>query len=226
MNMVMRYPHRASHRRYCRGCHRAISPLWSAVSVVAHPRRRAHWPARTDLRRRHALVGRRDDDVSCPPHWNPSNSGYPPAPPEVSYHQITTAAELSDALRIISRVFDVPPYPMSRWTNENPAFTLIGALGNQPVATVATLPAGGTIGVYHVATLPEARRRGIAGNLLLLALRDAQAAGYGAATLTATPAGQQLYTQLGFGVCGLLEQWMTGPRLTDDLIRHGDPLAR
>ncbi len=77
-----------------------------------------------------------------------------------------------------------------------------------------------------MATLPEARRRGIAGNLLLLALRDAQAAGYGAATLTATPAGQPLYTQLGFGVCGLLEQWMTGPRLTDDLIRHGDPLAR
>lgn len=156
--------------------------------------------------------------------WDPS---YPQAPPGVSYHRITTDAERTDALRIISRVFETPLFPMSRWTSENPAFALyLAHWGNQPVATVAALPAGDTIGIYHVATVLDARRRGIAGNLLLLALRDAQAAGYSTATLTATPDGQHLYTQLGFRVCGLLEQWMTGPRLTDDLLRHGNPLAR
>lgn len=158
------------------------------------------------------------------PEWNPS---YPPAPPGVSYHRITADAERTDALRIISRVFETPLFPMSRWTSENPVFTLyLAQWGNQPVATVAALPADDTIGIYHVATVLDARRRGIAGNLLLLALRDAQTAGYATATLTATPDGQHLYTQLGFRVCGLLEQWMTGPRLTDDLLRHGKPLAR
>lgn len=151
---------------------------------------------------------------------------YPSAAPGVSYGRVTTDAERSDVLRIISRVFDVPDFPMARWTSENAAFTLhMAHWGHQPVATVATLAAGETMGVYHVATLREARRRGIAGNLLLLALRDAQAAGYAAATLTATPEGQHLYTRLGFEVCGLLEQWTAGPHLTDELIRHSDPLA-
>lgn len=158
------------------------------------------------------------------PHWDTS---YSAAPPGISYHRVSTASERTGALSIISRVFDVPPFPMSRWTTENPAFTLyLAQWGNHPVATVAALPAGETVGIYHVATVPDARRRGIAGNLLLLALREAQLAGYAAATLTATPDGQHLYAQLGFGVCGVLEQWMTGPRLTDDLIRNGDPLAR
>lgn len=157
----------------------------------------------------------------------PWEASYQSGPPGASYSRVTANGDRNDALRIVSRVFEVAPYPMARWTNENPAFTLYMAhWGNHPVATVATLPAGNTIGLYHVATLPEARRRGIAGNLLLLALRDAQAAGYTTATLTATPEGQHLYSQLGFRVCGLLEQWMAGSRLTDDLLRHGNPLAR
>lgn len=151
--------------------------------------------------------------------WDPS---YPVAPPAVSMGRVTTPVEQADALRIISGVFDVPPFPMARWTTENPAFTLyLAHWGHQAVATVATLPVGETVGVYHVATLPEARRRGIAGNLLLLALRDAQADGALAATLTATPEGYRLYEQLGFRACGLLEQWVAGPRLTDELMRRG-----
>jgi GNAT superfamily N-acetyltransferase len=152
---------------------------------------------------------------------------YPQAPPSVSYQRATSDADLADALHIISRVFDAPPFPMSRWTSENPAFALyLAHWGHQAVATVATLPLNESIGVYHVATMPDARRRGIAGSLLLLALREAQAAGFTSATLTATPEGQRIYEYLGFRVCGLLEQWMTGPQLTNDLIRRGDPRTR
>ncbi len=152
---------------------------------------------------------------------------YPQAPPGVSYRRTASDGDQADALHIISRVFDAPPFPMSRWTSENPAFTLyLAHWRHQAVATVATLPLGESIGVYHVATMHDARRRGIAGNLLLLALREAQVAGFTCATLTATPEGQHLYERLGFCVCGLLEQWMTGPQLTNDLIRHGDPQMR
>jgi GNAT superfamily N-acetyltransferase len=152
---------------------------------------------------------------------------YPQAPPGVSYRRVASDTDLSDALHIICRVFDAPQFPMSRWTSENPAFSLyLAHWGHQAVATVATLPLDESIGVYHVATMPDARRRGIAGNLLLLALREAQAAGFTSATLTATPEGQHIYEYLGFRVCGLLEQWMTGPQLTDNLIRHSDPTSR
>ena len=53
--------------------------------------------------------------------WKPD---YPPAAPGISYRRITPESDdpdRSDALRIISEVFDTPPFPMSRWTNENPA---------------------------------------------------------------------------------------------------------
>lgn len=229
MNMVMRY--------------RAPGPVTAeAVEEVIAPYRQHRLPFQWWLIRDDAPAGLREQirelgmnswggatmmylDLA---QWNPS---YAPAPPPgVSYRRL--APDLSDhgrpdALRIISEVFDVAPFPMSRWTSENPAFALyVAHWWNQPVATVSTLPAGETVGVFHVATLPEARRRGIAGNLLLLALREAQAAGYISAALTATPEGQHLYAQLGFRVCGLLEQWMVGPRLSDELLRGVRPRPR
>ena len=130
MNMVMRY--------------RAPAPVTAATieDVIARFRRYGlpfQWwlirdDAPTGLREQLYAVGMRSwggaTMMYLPlSHWNPSDPGYPLAPPEVSYHRLTTAAELSDALRIISRVFDVPPYPMSRWTNENPAFTSIRRTG-------------------------------------------------------------------------------------------------
>lgn len=226
MNMVMRY--------------RAPGPVTAEVAEeVIAPYRQHRLPFQWWLIRDDAPAGLREQihalgmnswggatmmylDLA---QWNPSYA--PTPPPGVSYRRLAT--DLSDhsrpdALRIISEVFDVAPFPMSRWTSENPAFTLyVAHWWNQPVATVSTLPARETVGVFHVATLPEARRRGIAGNLLLLALREAQAAGYTSAALTATPEGQHLYAQLGFRVCGLLEQWMVGPRLGDDLLRGVRP---
>lgn len=220
MNMVMRY--------------RAPEPVTPAIlEEVIAPYRRYGLPFQWWLLRENAPAGLRDSLYAVGmrswggatmmylplPRWEPE---YPAATPGVSYGRVSTSAERLDALRIISRVFDVPPYPMSRWTSENPAFTLyLAHWGHQPVATVAVLPLGETVGIYHVATLPEARRRGIAGNLLLLALREAQMMGYQTATLTATPEGYRLYLQLGFRVCGLLEQWMAGPQLTNELLGRG-----
>jgi GNAT superfamily N-acetyltransferase len=125
------------------------------------------------------------------------------------------------ALQIICSVFFVPREPMARWTIENPATHLyVAYIDGRPAAALATLQHEGIVGVYHVATLPFARRRGIAGNLLILALRDALQAGCTQATLTATPEARHLYELLGFSACGFLEQWIPGPELTRSLIYH------
>jgi GNAT superfamily N-acetyltransferase len=219
LNMVMRYRARRT-------------VIAADVEQVIAPYRRHGLPFQWWLMRESAPAGLREQLYSVGMRsWGGAtmmyldlaswDADYPASPPGVSYSRITTAAERDDALRIISHVFAVPAFPMSRWTSDNQAFTLyLAHWGNQPVATVATLPVGETVGVYHVATLPEARRRGIAGNLLLLALRESQENGLANAILTATPDGQHLYAQLGFRACGLLEQWTAGPRLTDELLRH------
>jgi GNAT superfamily N-acetyltransferase len=130
-----------------------------------------------------------------------------------------TWEDANAALQIICSVFFVPHEPMARWTTENPATHLyVAYIDGRPAAALATVQHKGTVGVYHVATLPFARRRGIAGNLLILALRDAAQAGCTLATLTATPEARHLYEQLGFSACGFLEQWVPGPALTRTLL--------
>jgi ribosomal protein S18 acetylase RimI-like enzyme len=107
---------------------------------------------------------------------------------------------------------------MRRWTVDNPTFSLYAARWQgRVVAGLTTLQRDGVVGVYNVATAGGARRRGVAGNLVIHALRDAARQGARLATLTATPQALRLYGELGFRSCGVIEQWLPGPRLTREL---------
>ncbi len=147
-----------------------------------------------------------------------------PAPPaSVAIRRATTDEARAAALSVICEVFYTPAGPMARWTSENPRFTLyLASIGARPVAALATFLHEGVAGVYHVATVASARRRGIAGALLTLALREAQAACATQATLTATPEARRLYESLGFAICGVMEQWAPSHRLAFSLV-HGRP---
>lgn len=143
--------------------------------------------------------------------WSPQ---YPPVAPATRLSRLSSAHERDEALEVVCDVFYVPQSPMARWTSDNPAFELYGAeRQGRLVAALATLRVGHVVGVYHVATAVHARRRGLAGNLLILALREARASGRTLATLTATPEARHLYEQLGFKTCGTIEQWVPGPEL-------------
>jgi GNAT superfamily N-acetyltransferase len=137
-----------------------------------------------------------------------------PLPETVTLHRITTPEDQRAALALICDVFYVPLGPIARWTTENPAFRLyLCTVAGVPASALATFPVGATIGVYHVATRPGYRRRGLAGALLTLALVEARAKGARLATLTATPEARMLYDSLGFRTCGYIEQWVPGPEL-------------
>ena len=143
--------------------------------------------------------------------WSPR---FPPLAPGTRLSRLSNARGLREALDVVCDVFYVPQAPMARWTADNSAFDLYGAeRQGRIVAALATLRVGHVVGVYHVATAVHARRRGLAGNLLILALREARAAGCTLATLTATPEARHLYEQLGFKTCGTIEQWVPGPEL-------------
>ena len=79
----------------------------------------------------------------------------------------------------------------------------IGYRDGRPVATAATLAAGGAIGLYSVATLPEHRRQGCAEAIARHALAQASAeSGEGPYVLQSTPAGYALYEQMGYRAAG------------------------
>ncbi len=84
-----------------------------------------------------------------------------------------------------------------------------GELEGEPVSTLAVWPYRGDAVVIWVATLPEARGRGIATRLLAHALRAARQDGLRTTTLQSSALGRPVYERLGyrdFGGVGLWER--------------------
>jgi ribosomal protein S18 acetylase RimI-like enzyme len=74
-------------------------------------------------------------------------------------------------------------------------------------STLGILDHDGDASVIFVATLPEARGRGLAGGLLAAALVEARERGNDISTLQATKLGEPVYARLGYERLGRIEMW-------------------
>jgi ribosomal protein S18 acetylase RimI-like enzyme len=90
----------------------------------------------------------------------------------------------------------------------------LGLLDGEPVASSSLLLAAGVAGVYNVAVLPEARRRGIGTAMTLAPLRQARVQGYRAAILFTSQMGYDLYRRLGFATQFLQSLYLWSPETT------------
>lgn len=87
----------------------------------------------------------------------------------------------------------------------------IGWLNDEPVATSAVVVSGEMAGVYHVSTIREFRKMGLASALTRHALREAAAGGCQSATLQPTAMGYRLYAALGFRPAFSYATWYLAP---------------
>jgi ribosomal protein S18 acetylase RimI-like enzyme len=92
-----------------------------------------------------------------------------------------------------------------------PGTLYLGRLDGEPVATSALVTAGGTAGIYNVATLAEARRKGIGAALTARALLDGRARGLRIGTLQASTMGYPVYQAMGFREYIRLEHYVWQP---------------
>ncbi len=109
-------------------------------------------------------------------------------------HLFSSLAEIPsemepDIATMFERATLGPTSPMRLYT---------GRLNGAPVATATLTLAEGLAGIYSVATVSEARRRGIGAALTLAALLDARTMGYRIAILQSSAMGHELYRRLGF----------------------------
>ena len=87
---------------------------------------------------------------------------------------------------------------------ERPFTAYVGVSEGQAVASSLVFFGAGVAGIYHVATVPEHRRRGVGAAMTRAALHDARARGYRVAILHATEMGGPVYRSLGFrDVCAV-----------------------
>ena len=80
-------------------------------------------------------------------------------------------------------------------------------LDGEPVSTLGVWPHGADAVAIWVATLPDARNRGIARRLMAHALRNAREDGYETTTLQSSALGRPVYEKLGYRDFGAGHLW-------------------
>ena len=127
---------------------------------------------------------------------------------------------------INDRAYGLPDGTWGRFNNENSNAmrAYVARIDGQAVATIVTLDHGADCEIWSVATLPEARGRGLATALMRQGLWDAREGGCETSTLQATAAGRPIYERLGYVDLGALQMWeFRPPELAGDADRR--PLA-
>lgn len=90
----------------------------------------------------------------------------------------------------------------------SPAVTLyLAMIDGQPMACLGAFDHDGDCGIYFVATVPEARGRGLASALLRQTLVEARDRGCATSSLQATAAGFPIYERIGYLDAGAIEMW-------------------
>ena len=106
----------------------------------------------------------------------------------------------------------VETYARAGFGHGQPWHHYLGWLHGMPVASASLLYHAGVAGIFGVATLPEARRQGIAATMMLHVLRQARERGYTIAILSPTEMSEALYRRMGFqAYCALQHyEWTPG----------------
>jgi ribosomal protein S18 acetylase RimI-like enzyme len=93
-----------------------------------------------------------------------------------------------------------------------PIRSYLGYLNGKPISTACIIFGGGAAGIYNVATLPEARGKGLGAAITLKSLQDAREMGYRVGVLQSSEMGFNIYKKLGFRHLCQVENFYLSPQ--------------
>jgi GNAT superfamily N-acetyltransferase len=142
--------------------------------------------------------------------WMPGMALHPLPPPGSvrpapghEIRRIVDAAGLADHVGAAADGFGMPrewleAIMTTRLLDEPAATVYVGYTDGVPVATGLGIRTGRTIGVYSIATIETARKRGYGAAMTMRVVDDGAAGGCDVAILQASDMGQPIYERLGF----------------------------
>jgi GNAT superfamily N-acetyltransferase len=130
-----------------------------------------------------------------------------PFPPDFIVKRVENLSQLREFVTVLARNSDIPPTIAAEWFELEAGLGLgdslpwqryLGLWRGEPVATCSVVSGAGAVGLYQVATLPQARGHGLATAICFTALSEARQRGHHTAVLHSTPLAVKVYRQLGF----------------------------
>jgi GNAT superfamily N-acetyltransferase len=134
------------------------------------------------------------DDIFIPAHLN----GRVPKADLATVGRINDLAYGNSDGRLERTLTPLPPHTLKGYRAD---------LNGHPAAAALAMHHGGDCGVSFVATIPEARRRGLGTLVMHGALQQARERGCTTTTLQATEAGRRLYDTLGYRSLCDMQLW-------------------
>ena len=132
----------------------------------------------------------------------------PAPPPGVEVHEVTPDRDVGPFLEFVAARWQVPAGARAHLQSIADTFRIgvrgspnrawIAVKNGHTLAKVFTHDAGGGVGVYGMATKPEARGLGLGRLVCITALDDARRRGHVSAVLHSTPMAVRLYESVGF----------------------------
>ena len=144
-------------------------------------------------------IGMAADLLSLPEHLS--------TPPGLVIQQVAEIGTLQRWIEACNRGFGRPDFVGQAFLDAYsclglgagfPLFHYIGWLNGEPVAASLLFLGAGVAGIYDVATVPEARQKGIGAAMTRAPLLEARARGYRIGILHALKMGVSVYRRLGF----------------------------
>ncbi|GHO45111.1 GNAT family N-acetyltransferase [Ktedonospora formicarum] len=131
--------------------------------------------------------------------------------PDLEIREVQSNLELKLLCEIERIGFDTPTssikryYEMYRRSGFGPSYSwrhFLGYQQGQAVASTSLQLYAGVVGIFGVATLPQARNQGIAASMMLHILDKAEELGYRVSSLSPTEQSERLYQRIGFRTLG------------------------
>jgi GNAT superfamily N-acetyltransferase len=172
-------------------------------------------PGRAGLEARLGERGFRvsDDHDGPPGMWlELDEASLPAATPGLTIDLAASVEEIHVGCLVAAEGFGMPPAMGERLAEIFASFgdlplrsgrLFVARLDGRPVATAVGALDGEALGIYSVATIPDARGRGIGGAVTMAAIADGRARGARFAVLESSGMGYPVYRRLGFQDAGL-----------------------